>query len=53
MTASGRLVAAIAIGAINDRMTQERIETVLIPALRDEANRLSIRLITLESENLV
>jgi DNA-binding IclR family transcriptional regulator len=53
ITASGRLVAAIAIGAINDRMTQERIETVLIPALRNEANRLSDRLSTLESKNLV
>ncbi len=52
ITASGRLVAAIAIGAINDRMTQERIETVLIPALRNEANRLSADIPQIASKSM-
>ena len=33
-------VAAIAIGAINERMSAKRIRTVLLPALRQEAERL-------------
>lgn len=41
VTKDGRLVAALAIGAIEDRTTPERIETVLLPALREEAARLS------------
>lgn len=52
ITQSGRLVAGIAIGAINDRMTQKRVETTLIPALRDEVARLSDRFSAMESENL-
>ena len=52
VTESGNVVAAVAIGAISDRMTAERIETVLLPALRDEVGRLAERFSALESENL-
>jgi DNA-binding IclR family transcriptional regulator len=41
ITRSGRLVAALAVGAINERMTDARLEEVVLPALRDEAARLT------------
>ena len=48
MTGAGRLVAAIAIGAIDARMTPERINTVLIPAMREEAALLTQRIDEME-----
>ena len=50
-TRGGRLVAALAIGAIDDRTTPERIETILLPALREEANRLSDSLSAFRDKN--
>lgn len=44
VTPGGRLVAALAVGAISDRMEPARIEGVVLPALRDEASRLAARL---------
>lgn len=41
VTRSGRLVAALAVGAINERMSPERIAEVIFPALRDETARLA------------
>ena len=45
------VVAALAIGAIEDRTTPERIETVLLPALREEAARLSDSLSAFRNTN--
>ncbi|MZR21819.1 helix-turn-helix domain-containing protein [Sneathiella chungangensis] len=50
VTASGRLVAALAIGAINERMEQARIDDILLPGLRREARRLADRLTAFEKE---
>lgn len=50
VTASGRLVAALAIGAINDRMKQSRIDDLLLPGLKREARRLAGRFNALERE---
>lgn len=50
VTAKGRLVAALAIGAVTDRMSLERIETTLVPALRCEVERVSARFDLLETE---
>ncbi len=47
-TRGGALVAALAIGAINARMSEERIREELLPALRGEAERLRGRLIDKE-----
>jgi DNA-binding IclR family transcriptional regulator len=44
ITRSGRLVAALAVGAINERMTEDRLGDVVLPALRAEAARLTDRL---------
>ena len=44
VTGGGRLVAALAVGAINERMSPDRIETVVMPVLREEAARLAARL---------
>lgn len=52
LTRQGHLIGGLAIGAINDRMTAERIETFLLPALRKEADLLSERLGDLKAENL-
>lgn len=52
ITRSGRLIAAIGIGAINDRMTIERIESELVPLLREEAAVLSEKISILEQEEL-
>ena len=41
ITKKGRLVASLAIGAINERMKPERIEKELLPALRREVELLS------------
>lgn len=46
----GRLVAAMAIGAVTDRMSLERIETTLLPALRREVENVSARYNLLETE---
>lgn len=45
---NGALVAALAIGAINTRMSEDRITQELVPALRSEAERLRSRLIDKE-----
>jgi DNA-binding IclR family transcriptional regulator len=44
VTRSGRLLGALAIGAINERMEEGRLEEVVLPALREEAARLTDRL---------
>ena len=49
-TRQGRLVAALAIGAVTDRMSLERIETLLVPALRREVEIVSARFDLLETE---
>jgi DNA-binding IclR family transcriptional regulator len=48
---NGQPVAAIAIGAISERMTRERIETLLLPALRRETARLAGHLYEIEKEH--
>ncbi|MGR3661785.1 MAG: IclR family transcriptional regulator [Paracoccaceae bacterium] len=50
ITQQGRLVAALAIGAVTDRMSLERIETTLVPALRREVENVSARFDLLETE---
>jgi DNA-binding IclR family transcriptional regulator len=50
VTAGGRLAAALAVGAINERMDQARLEQVVLPALREEAARLAARLSVREPE---
>lgn len=50
ITASGRLVAALAIGAIDERMKQERIDELILPGLKREARRLADRLNAMEKE---
>lgn len=52
VTRGGRLVAAIGTGAINDRMTETRIEKELVPLLRKEAAILSDKFSELEKEGL-
>ncbi|RVT85313.1 IclR family transcriptional regulator [Rhodobacteraceae bacterium CCMM004] len=44
ITRNGRLAAALAVGAIRERMTAERIAEVILPALRTEAAHLAERL---------
>lgn len=46
----GVLVAAVGVGAINDRMSADRIESELIPALRAEVSRLRTIFSQLEAE---
>lgn len=53
LTENGRLIAAIGVGAINDRMPLDRIERDLVPLLREEVSRLSTRLSLLEKEGLI
>ena len=53
LTESGRLVAAVGIGAINDRMSLDRIETELVPLLREEVAVLSAKFSILEKEGLL
>lgn len=53
LTDNGRLIAAIGLGAINERMTLERIENDLVPLLREEVSRLSARFSLLEKEGLM
>lgn len=50
VTKDGRLVAALAIGAIDTRMGQERITGVLVPALKQEAARLAIQMDELQQD---
>ena len=50
ITKQGRLVASVAIGAINERMKPERIEKELLPALKQEVELLSDYLNVLEEE---
>lgn len=52
-TESGRLIAAIGIGAINERMTMERIEGELITLLRAECAGLARKFSTLDAEGLL
>lgn len=52
-TDGGRLVAAIGIGAINERMTMERIDGELIPLLREECTGLAQKFSTLDAEGLL
>jgi len=51
-TSGGRLVAAIGIGAINERMSEARIEQELVPLLRHEVALLGEKLSALEEEGL-
>ncbi|MAZ04714.1 MAG: transcriptional regulator [Sneathiella sp.] len=53
ITDSGRPVAALAVGAINDRMGQARIGNLLLPELKREARGLADRLNALEKENRI
>lgn len=53
LTTSGRLVAAIGIGAVNDRMSETRIEGELLPLLQAEVALLSEKFSELEQENLL
>lgn len=53
LTASGRLVAAIGIGAINERMSETRIESKLLPLLIEEVLVLSDKFSELEGEDLL
>lgn len=53
VTRGERLVAAIGIGAINDRMSEVRIEGELVPLLRKEAALLADKFSELEQENLL
>jgi len=48
ITRSKQVVGALAFGAIDARMTKERIETVLVPALRKEASLLARRMDEME-----
>ncbi len=52
ITAGGRLVAAMGIGAINDRMSAARIEEELVPMLREEVGLLVEKVSILEKEEL-
>lgn len=52
-TGTGRIVAAIGIGAINERMKMDRIEGELLPLLREEVATLSAKFSELERENLL
>lgn len=52
VTESQRLVGAIGIGAINERMTIDRIEAELLPCLRDEIEILGKEFSVLEKEGL-
>ncbi len=49
-TRNGELVAALAIGAIDTRMTDKRLATELVPALQREAERLRSRLFDKEGQ---
>jgi len=53
VTQKGRLVAAMAIGAVTDRMSLKRIETLLLPALRKEIDKVTARFDLLEAEGLL
>lgn len=53
VTKNGRLVAALGIGAINERMKLDRIESLLVPTLRKEVDHLSERFTLLEAEGLL
>jgi len=44
VTRSGRLIAALAVGAINERMSPQRLKEVVLPVLRDEVGRITTRL---------
>jgi DNA-binding IclR family transcriptional regulator len=48
-TAGGRLVAALAVGAIDERMGEARRAEVILPALHREADRLGARLSEMEA----
>ncbi|MEM7045880.1 MAG: IclR family transcriptional regulator [Pseudomonadota bacterium] len=49
VTANGEPVAGLAIGAINDRMTDDRIASLLLPALHEEVADLAARINCLDS----
>ncbi len=53
VTGSGRLIAAVGIGAINDRMSRARIEGELVPLLRREVKVLGEKFGILEGEGLM
>ncbi len=53
VTGKGRTVAAIGIGAINDRMNDTRIEGELLPLLRREVALLTVQFDALEAEGLL
>ena len=46
-------MAAVGIGAINERMSEARIEGELLPLLREEVAVLSEKFSELEGENLL
>jgi DNA-binding IclR family transcriptional regulator len=49
---NGRAIAAIGVGAIDTRMTPDRIEDCVVPAMKEEIGRLVERLDVLEAEGL-
>lgn len=49
----GRLVAALGIGAINERMSPDRIEGTLLPLLQTETKNLTKRINALEAEGML
>jgi len=53
LTEGGTVVAAIGIGAINERMTTERIDGILIPALHRAVAQLSRRFNLLEEGGML
>lgn len=52
ITANNRVVAALAIGAVDARMPAERITEVIIPALKKEATQLARRLDEMEQAQI-
>lgn len=52
ITANNRVVAALAIGAVDARMPTDRITDVIIPALKTEATRLAQRLDEMEQAQI-
>ena len=53
VTASGKIAGAIGIAAIDSRMTSDRVERTLLPAMRTEVALLTERFESLEEEGLI
>ena len=50
---TGQTLAAVGIGAINERMSMERIETVLLPLLKSEVTGLADKFDLLEAQGIL